>query len=551
MTDLNFIYADCVAWANAYTGEKFHALLADCPYEISFMGRKEWDGTGVSFNPDTWRALARVLHDGAYLFVCAGTLNDDLISVAMRESGLRKCHKAMLWAYGSGLGIGARLDTQIDEAAGEVRDDRIMGGHILGVYDGNARTDKPLSEVSSGTPVTDLARQWAGHRYGKRPLKPACETILIFQKPYTKGVKPVDSITQTGAGAMWIDGGRIGVDKISVHHFEGHHAFDNGRGIMDYEAHTGRWPANLLLSHAPACQRIGVKRVKTTARYGGLQQTDSPTFKGLTDSQHRTVDVSTNGDGSEDVVEWQCVADCPVRVIGQQSGESQATESGYNFDNGVNNNPSHVTHNIKSGVHYGDSGTAARYFFQADWSYEIAERIAAADPVRYQAKASTAERNAGAMDLYWRIDKAADVGFALIARDEWLGLCDEEARVYAETGKRIALQVRGNIHSTVKPIALMRYLATVLLPPDAYAPRRLVVPFCGSGSECFGGLLAGWEHITGIELMREYVTIAEARRAFFQAALQWGHDELEAIINTSDEDGETDENEHRQMEMFA
>jgi hypothetical protein len=44
----------------------------------------------------------------------------------------------------------------------------------------------------------------------------------------------------------------------------------------------------------------------------------------------------------------------------------------------------------------------------------------------------------------------------------------------------------GNFHPCVKPLALCRYLATLLLPPASVAPRRLLVPFAGSGSEMIG-----------------------------------------------------------------
>ena len=64
---------------------------------------------------------------------------------------------------------------------------------------------------------------------------------------------------------------------------------------------------------------------------------------------------------------------------------------------------------------------------------------------------------------------------------------------------------------TVKPIDLTRWLSTLLLPPAEYAPRRILIPFSGSGSECIGAMLAGWEEIIGIEMEQEYVEIAEAR----------------------------------------
>jgi hypothetical protein len=70
---------------------------------------------------------------------------------------------------------------------------------------------------------------------------------------------------------------------------------------------------------------------------------------------------------------------------------------------------------------------------------------------------------------------------------------------------------RANVHPTVKPIRLAEYLATLLLPPVLDEPRRLLVPFAGSGSEMIGALLAGWDVVTGIEREAEYVDLARAR----------------------------------------
>jgi hypothetical protein len=56
-------------------------------------------------------------------------------------------------------------------------------------------------------------------------------------------------------------------------------------------------------------------------------------------------------------------------------------------------------------------------------------------------------------------------------------------------------------------------LATLLLPPERDAPRRILTPFSGVGSEMIGALQAGWEAATGIELDPEYARIANARIA--------------------------------------
>ena len=75
-----------------------------------------------------------------------------------------------------------------------------------------------------------------------------------------------------------------------------------------------------------------------------------------------------------------------------------------------------------------------------------------------------------------------------------------------------------NTHPTVKPIDLCRWLATLLLPPARDgAPRRILVPFSGSGSEMIGAAMAGWESVLGIEAEAAYVEIARARIAAWTA----------------------------------
>ncbi len=69
----------------------------------------------------------------------------------------------------------------------------------------------------------------------------------------------------------------------------------------------------------------------------------------------------------------------------------------------------------------------------------------------------------------------------------------------------------GNTHPTVKPLALLRWLAGLILPPKRESPRRLIVPYSGSGSEMIAALQAGWDEVVGIEGDGKYIEIAHAR----------------------------------------
>jgi site-specific DNA-methyltransferase (adenine-specific) len=65
-----------------------------------------------------------------------------------------------------------------------------------------------------------------------------------------------------------------------------------------------------------------------------------------------------------------------------------------------------------------------------------------------------------------------------------------------------------NIHPTVKPVALMRYLIRLVTPPGAV----VLDPFAGSGTTGIAAALEGCEFV-GIEQSADYAAIAEARIA--------------------------------------
>ncbi len=64
----------------------------------------------------------------------------------------------------------------------------------------------------------------------------------------------------------------------------------------------------------------------------------------------------------------------------------------------------------------------------------------------------------------------------------------------------------GNIHPTVKPIALMRYLCKLVTQPNGI----ILDPFMGSGSTGKAAMLEGFRFV-GIDITPEYIDIARAR----------------------------------------
>lgn len=124
----------------------------------------------------------------------------------------------------------------------------------------------------------------------------------------------------------------------------------------------------------------------------------------------------------------------------------------------------------------------------------------------FSSKVSTKEREAGCESLALR-----SAGQVTDREDGSDGLNSPRAGACRTGGSR-------NGHPTLKPISLTTYLARMILPPPRVGgpPRRLLVPYCGAGSEMIGALLAGWDEVVGIELDPDndgYIEIACLRIA--------------------------------------
>lgn len=122
-----------------------------------------------------------------------------------------------------------------------------------------------------------------------------------------------------------------------------------------------------------------------------------------------------------------------------------------------------------AGVFHGDEGSAARFF--------------------YCAKASAADREAG----------LAEAGLAEAITTDGRETPIDNAYLRGET-KRL------NVHPTVKPTALMRWLVRLVAP----AGGHVLDPFNGSGSTGVACICEGMNY-TGIEREAEYVKISNAR----------------------------------------
>lgn len=494
--DLRSVLAD-------FDAESFEACVTDPPYELGFMGHS-WDKSGIAFDPETWRAVYRVLKPGAYLVAFGGTRTYHRIACAIEDAGfeIRDCVGVAAWMFGSGFPKNLRADLAIDKHLGRESEREVVGSKLgkagyslapskgAGVYEaGFGGTGDPEREAQVDAPATPEAAQWQG--WGTA-LKPAFEPIIIARKKMVGTL--AENLLAHGTGAMNIDGCRIGQRDQTIvrggnqeRGVYGKFAHDDK--IQEFHYTDGRWPANVVLVHAPECKPRRRRKVKNSSGdVSGTEPSRAGTIGGEQVFGHQRLPRKAKGeDGLESVVEWDCQEGCPVALLAAQSGKSGGSQpiqrkAGERRLATTYSGGKDYTQDYTS-PGYSDEGDASRFFAQFH-------------PFFYEPKASRAERDAGCEKL------AAQSGGELTGRkDGSAGLNNPRAGAGRTSGGR-------NTHHTVKPVELMRYLVRLVTPPGG----TVLDPFMGSGTT---GVAAVREEkdFVGIELMPDHLAIAEARIA--------------------------------------
>jgi hypothetical protein len=472
---------------------------------------EEWDND-IAFQPSTWKAIKEVLYPGAFGMAFASSRGWHRMAVAIEDAGFifHPTVFCLCWAYGSGFPKATRIDTRIDKELGLER--KTVGTYKCGTAPQPMDWGKAGEEKAVTEPASEESKIWAGHRYGLQAMKPAVEPIVVFQKPYEK--RPLDNITKTGAGALNIDAGRITTDpakddmlrttergKRQTDTWEDGSGFKNEKNPLTGVRAEGRWPANLALQHLPGCKNIGVKKVVNPSGSLDKEYEQRNRVYGKFDKRE-TWKKYGDEDGMETVEDWECEDGCPIKALDAQSGEREGCKPHLVRQHSRGYEGGWKPFDAVKG--YEDEGGASRFYFNADWNYETQEGILQSNALFYCPKASREERDAG-LDA-----PTKDITMGLDARGRTLER-EDGSKTLAD---RFATEGI-NCHPTVKPVALNSWLASLLLPPAKYAPRRLFAPFAGVASEMVGALRVGWEEVVGVEMSKEYVPIGQARLRYW------------------------------------
>ena len=512
-------HADIKQWAKNYDGPQFDGILCDPPYELGFMG-KSWDSSGIAFDTDMWSDLFKLVKPGGHLLAFSGSRTYHRMAVAIEDAGF-EIRDMIEWVYGSGfpksLNIGKAVDKiQGTYEPGEISpNSRNSGASPSGTY-GQGVQQKRLPNPQSGE-----AKTWNG--YGTA-LKPAHEPCVLARKPIEGTVS--QNVLKHGTGGLNIDGTRVETQDIR---HSGGQSFSAGHIPKKENAVTytgGRFPANLIHDGSDEVEAVFPSSKGNGSKGGGSggiwttgnKQQVSPgyidsgsasrffyTAKSSRAERNLGLDGTVSIKVQLEICENNIIRQenlAQLQVVMDSSHLKATAESGIGTKSGTEWSMSL----------FGNQYTEKYLTNTKSTTKTTTSSITTSAILNYLTGLLTNESTLGVkLDTEYGGNPASDAEscnqlVATINDQTALALGVSPALV----NSRLLISVSDgkNFHSTVKPLSLTKYLATLIKPPTG---GRLLVPFSGSGSEMIGALQAGWEYVEGVELTEEYIPIAGAR----------------------------------------
>jgi site-specific DNA-methyltransferase (adenine-specific) len=396
------LVGDCIEMMRTLPENSIDSVVTDPPYGIRFMG-KSWDGKDIE-DRAAYRAsmpshASACGPNGGHRSIAAEAGKYDLTPAAM----LAFQAFTLEWATEClrVLKPGGHL---LSFAAARTYHHMAVGIEMAGFE----IRDQIMWVFGSGFPKSHNLK---GEHDGKgTALKPAHEPICMARKPFNGTV--ADNVDLHGTGALNIDACRIhGADAKATEYSQkrmapGHVVNNTGAWKQDMQftgvLKAGRWPANLIHDGSAGVVAMFPAEAGASARVRGTEAS--------------------------------------AASVGQITGQRDRV----------------------AGAFYGDSGSAARFF--------------------YCAKTSRTDRHEGLINPGPQFKQG-------------------------NTLRKVEMtETKGNNHPTVKPTELMAYLLRLVTPAGGVA----LDPFMGSGSTGKAAMREGFQFI-GCEIDEYYAAIARSR----------------------------------------
>lgn len=492
---VRLLTGDCRELMATLEADSIDAVVCDPPYELNFMGRA-WDRAGVAFDPDTWRAVLRVMKPGAHLFAMGGSRTEHRMTCAIEDAGFEIRDK-LCWLHATGFPKSLDISKAIDK---QRHDDVTQVTAFLRHH--AADTTRKTMVQALGFPGTEGTHGVASF-VSDDPAKARVPTwdqwvklreLLSFDDEMDAEVWRLNG-RKGEPGEAWFERPKSNLDPPGMQK-----SWTDGRGwngnvarggdpITEDAAKWDGWGSALkpsmeliVLARKPLSEKTIAANVLRHG-CGGLNidgcriGTESITINTWDDGAkpfgggagHTFTSRISQGRWPANVL----LDETAAAALDQMSGERPSSEilaDGRKWYPGkVDNFFPGKGYGKSSG--YGDAGGASRFFFTA--------------------KASTAERNKGLEGLPESDNKLEN--YRLVKNNP-------------NTGKPNNTTATANHHPTVKPLSLMSWLVRLITPPGG----TVLDPFCGSGSTLVAADRQGFDAI-GIDLSPEYVEISRRR----------------------------------------
>ena len=422
------------------------SIVTDPPYELGFMGRS-WDSTGIAFQKETWELCFKVLKPGGHLLAFSGSRTYHRMAVAIEDAGF-EIRDQVMWLYGSGFPKSMNVGKALDKKLGN---ERIKTGEKKTHSNKGIKQSEQRTAIGAGAfgqeveeEVTVGTTEWEG--WGTA-LKPAHEPLVLARKPLSEK-SVVDNVLKHRTGGINIDECRVEYadenDRSGWHKTGG-----GGKGYQDSDTFIIR--------------KITSEEIKERTKDGRFPANV------IHDGSDVVKDIfPKTGTKGIDKLSFGQTENVKRKTVNRQPRK----------DDKVWTNNNSGMKSLQYTIEYEDSGDASRYF--------------------YCAKTSKAERNQGLNNFPIKNKK----GGGGTSNNVWY-----EDDVNSASGKFGSEKAPSkNVHPTVKPIKLMKYLCRLITPKGG----TVLDPFMGSGST---GMAAKEENFdfVGIEKEEEYFNIASAR----------------------------------------
>jgi len=484
------VTGDCLDVLRTVPDASIDAVVTDPPYGLSkepdalevlrhwlagddyqhkgsgFMG-KSWD----SFvpGPSIWREVLRVLKPGGHACVFAGSRTVDLMGLALRIAGF-EIRDQLQWLYGTGFPKSLDVSKAIDKQGSAIEHLEAVQAHIIAWRDARGLTNKDLNEaIGSSTSGSGMAAHWTRREGTQRqiPSKTQWEKLRDVLRWEPCGLDQMYAAIKDGADRPTVGQYRAACDPFGQNP-------DAAPGpstapATDDAKRWGGWGTALKPAHEP----IILARKPLSGTVAGTVLEHGTGALNIDGCRIGTAGGRWPANVILDLAAGQ--------LLDQQSGErpgQQGRVSGGEPSQASTGVVTGERGRVASKAPRGDTGGASRFF--------------------YTAKASRSEREAGLEHM-----RKASAGELTGGRKEGSdGLKNPRA------GAGRTSSGRANVHPTVKPINLMRWLVRLVAPPGGV----VLDPFAGSGSTgCAAVQEPTCGAFVGIELSEEYAEIARAR----------------------------------------